>query len=300
MPVAAVGAAAFAGAEIATVGLAAMSTFEAVAAIGAVTAGVGAITGEKDLMKMGALMGAVGGVGAFATSQGWIGGAADIAGDAGYTAAAGGAGEDATGLMDTASDAVSGSSSSAEMIGGAGKDLANADPFAAEKAAYASQDPGLLAATPPVAAPVAPPAPPASVSGLDAAAAPTGPNMSTYQSEGSTVGSGVSIEPATPDSMWGSINKWLTDNKDNKMLAGLLKVGGDAAGSFFGSMTDESKLKIAKLKAEAAQSNAYASLLSQRVAIGAAPAPVASAGAPRASPQGVTGSVYNPTGLMNA
>lgn len=78
MPIVAVGAALFAGAEIASVGLAAMSTFEAIAAVGAVTAGVGVVTGNENLTKIGGIAALAGGVGMFASNQGWLG-AADSA-----------------------------------------------------------------------------------------------------------------------------------------------------------------------------------------------------------------------------
>ncbi|MBP8190373.1 MAG: hypothetical protein KAX73_00905 [Aquabacterium sp.] len=75
MPIAAVAGAVFAGVEIATVGIAAMSTFEIIAAVGAITSGVGALTGNEDLMKLGGVAALAGGVGAFASGKGWLGGA---------------------------------------------------------------------------------------------------------------------------------------------------------------------------------------------------------------------------------
>lgn len=75
MPVAAVAGAVFAGVEIATVGIAAMSTFQVIAAVGAITSGIGALTGNEDLMKLGGVAALVGGVGAFASGKGWLGGA---------------------------------------------------------------------------------------------------------------------------------------------------------------------------------------------------------------------------------
>lgn len=81
MPVVAVAAGAFAVGEIATVGIAAMSTFEVIAAVGAITSGIGALTGNEDLMKIGAVAGLAGGVGAFAQGKGWL-----ATGDAANTA----------------------------------------------------------------------------------------------------------------------------------------------------------------------------------------------------------------------
>lgn len=80
MPLVAVVAAIGAAGTIATVGLAAMTAFEVVAAVGAITAGIGAVTGNEKLMKLGGIMGLAGGVGAFAESQGWIGGEAAMSG----------------------------------------------------------------------------------------------------------------------------------------------------------------------------------------------------------------------------
>lgn len=75
MPIAAVAGAVFAGVKIATVGIAAMSTFEIIAAVGAITSGVGALTGNEDLMKLGGVAALAGGVGMFAQGKGLIGGA---------------------------------------------------------------------------------------------------------------------------------------------------------------------------------------------------------------------------------
>jgi hypothetical protein len=73
MPVAAVAGAIFAGMEIATVGIAAMSAFEVVAAVGAIASGIGAVTGNEDLMKIGGIASLAGGIGSFATGKGFLG-----------------------------------------------------------------------------------------------------------------------------------------------------------------------------------------------------------------------------------
>jgi len=72
MPAIAVGAAIYAGSTIATVGVAAMSTMAVVSAVGAIAAGVGTVTGNKDLVKIGAIAGLAGGIGAYAQGQGWM------------------------------------------------------------------------------------------------------------------------------------------------------------------------------------------------------------------------------------
>jgi hypothetical protein len=80
MPVVAVAGAIYAGSTIATVGIAAMTTMQVVSAVGAIAAGVGAITGNKTLMQIGGVASLAGGIGSFAQGQGWMsGGAADIA-----------------------------------------------------------------------------------------------------------------------------------------------------------------------------------------------------------------------------
>ena len=67
MPIIAIAAAVFAVVEIVEVGLAAMTVFEAIAAIGAVTSGVGVVTGNEDLQKVGQVMAIGGGLGMAAT-----------------------------------------------------------------------------------------------------------------------------------------------------------------------------------------------------------------------------------------
>ena len=70
MPIIAIAAAVFAVVEIVEVGLAAMTVFEAIAAVGAVTSGVGVVTGNEDLQKVGQVMAIGGGVGMAATKIG--------------------------------------------------------------------------------------------------------------------------------------------------------------------------------------------------------------------------------------
>lgn len=72
MPIIAIAAAVFAVVEIVEVGLAAMTVFEAIAAVGAVTSGVGVVTGNEDLQKVGQVMAIGGGVGTIATRLGVI------------------------------------------------------------------------------------------------------------------------------------------------------------------------------------------------------------------------------------
>jgi len=70
MPIIAVALAVFAVVEIVEVGLAAMTVFEAIAAVGAVTNGVGVVTGNQDLQNVGQAMSIGGGLGMAATKVG--------------------------------------------------------------------------------------------------------------------------------------------------------------------------------------------------------------------------------------
>lgn len=72
MPIVAVAAGAYAATTVATVGIAAMSTFGVIAAVGAITSGIGALTGNDTLMRVGGVAALAGGVGAFAQGQGWL------------------------------------------------------------------------------------------------------------------------------------------------------------------------------------------------------------------------------------
>jgi len=74
MPVAAVAGAVFAGAEIASVGIAAMSALQVVAAVGAIASGIGVLTGNKELAMIGGVASLAAGVGSFAQGKGWMSG----------------------------------------------------------------------------------------------------------------------------------------------------------------------------------------------------------------------------------
>ena len=97
MPVAAVAGAVFAGAELVAGGL---TIFQTIAAVGAITAGVGAVTGDQDLMKIGAIGSLAGGVGMFAQNQGWLNTAQAAAEAGGNTATM--IGQEAVGVNDFA------------------------------------------------------------------------------------------------------------------------------------------------------------------------------------------------------
>lgn len=256
MPVVAVGAAVFAGVEIATVGLAAMSTFGAIAAIGAVTAGIGVVTGNKELTSIGAVMGVVGGIGSLASSKGLLGEgsafeAASAADDAAAVAAPA-AGDVAaktlegvinTGAPDVAATvekAVAAPAASAEVVGDSGL-LDGA--VAAGDGGYA---PGMNALAKEMANP----------SVLD-----------TFKVVGKDV---------------------MQFAKDNQMLTyGMTQVGGNFIGGLFDT-TKESQKKAFESRAVLEQTQA--GMLNQQAANLAAPIPVAStpAGAQRPNVYGAT------------
>lgn len=69
MPVVAVAGIVAGGAALATGTLTVLQT---IAAIGSIVGGIGSLTGNKTLAKIGAVAGLAGGIGAFAESQGWL------------------------------------------------------------------------------------------------------------------------------------------------------------------------------------------------------------------------------------
>lgn len=71
MPVIAVMGAYMGASALAAGGLTAFGT---IAAIGSIVSGIGALTGNESMMKIGGIAALAGGVGAFAQGQGWIGG----------------------------------------------------------------------------------------------------------------------------------------------------------------------------------------------------------------------------------
>lgn len=69
MPVVAIAGAVTGASALAAGGL---TVFQTIAAIGGIVSGIGAVTGNDTLMKLGAVAGLAGGAGAFAQSKGWI------------------------------------------------------------------------------------------------------------------------------------------------------------------------------------------------------------------------------------
>lgn len=72
MPAVAVLAGVAGATSLATAGVAGLGLFGTIGAIGGIVSAVGAVTGSKDLMKIGGIAALAGGVGAFATNQGWL------------------------------------------------------------------------------------------------------------------------------------------------------------------------------------------------------------------------------------
>jgi hypothetical protein len=82
MPVVAVAGIYMGGAALAAGGLSVMGT---IAALGSIVGGIGALTGNKTMMKIGAVAGLAGGIGAFAQSQGWMASAGGVAAEQGVS-----------------------------------------------------------------------------------------------------------------------------------------------------------------------------------------------------------------------
>jgi hypothetical protein len=172
---------------------------EAVSAVGIATSVVGAVTGSKDLMKIGAIVGLAGGVGSLATAA--FGGAA-AAGDAAVAgagdAAVAGAGDAATDAVgnaaaDTGTQAYSVVQGAGEMPGSILSSAAPADSLSPGESLMPS-DPSAGAATQPSMTPGAGP----TAAATPPAADPTSPSSTVPTSPGAGA-TGPSAMPATPD-----------------------------------------------------------------------------------------------------
>lgn len=117
MPVVAIVGAMFAGAGIAAAGgiaafAAASGTFAAISAVGAIAAGIGVVTGNKALMKIGGIASLAGGIGAFAQGRGWL--SADLA-----------KGADGVGIAANAAGGAEAASNTSQMIAEAAPGVAD-------------------------------------------------------------------------------------------------------------------------------------------------------------------------------
>lgn len=261
MPVVAVAAAAWGGAALA----AGATGFTAIAALGAVATGIGVVTGNKDIVKIGGLMGLVGGAGSLAVSKGMI--ADPFSSDIGLAAgnadpmgaplpvenAPGAVASQAMeGVLNTAvppaadavvdvpkiaADAVSGASMpAAEDIGLAAGDL---DPMGSSLAASAPKDVGLAA------------------SNFDPMGSPLSGSKSLFET------------------FKGAMDPLAKFAKENQMLSyGMMQVGGNFVSGLFDSTKEAQKRA---LEARAGADTAQTGLLNQQAANMSAPVPTASA-----------------------
>jgi hypothetical protein len=233
MPIIAVGAAIYAGATIATVGVAAMSTMAVISAVGAIASGIGVVTGNKELTKIGGIVSLVGGVGAFAQGQGWIG--ADLAKDGAQGVAGSAAG--AEGASTVAQAATPGvidpSAAVAQNVAQAGA--------GGTGAATAAADIGSTVGG----------------TGLAGQAASAGAFESALQ----TAGAAAPAVSGGALSMLGSVGEWM---EKNKAVTSMLS-------NFIGGALDEkSDAETDLLKARAKNEQLQGSLVAQQAANGSA------------------------------
>lgn len=249
MPVVAVGAAIYAGATIATVGIAAMSTMAVISAVGAIAAGVGVVTGNETLMKVGAVASLAGGIGSFAQGQGWLAGGS--AGGEGI--AAEGLAGDYTNQMDMASDAASATSESiAAQAPGVVDPGANLVPT--DGTVAAAEQPGLInsGGSDAVAAG-------SGAGGSDAALSSGGVNGSDLMSDqfkgGGAGGFGATSTSSSIFETIGKVGEFMNKNKE------LSKFGLDFLG---GAMDDKKAAEADLLKAKLGEVDATVGLYKAR------------------------------------
>ena len=259
MPAVAVGAAIWGGTALA----AGATGFAAIAALGAVATGIGVVTGNKDIVKIGGLMGLVGGAGTLAVSKGLIadpfssdiglaagtadpmgaplpvenapGAVASQAMEGVINTAVPPAAESVVDVPKIAADAVSGASMpAAENIGLAASEL---DPMGASLTASAPKDIGLAAGN--------------------------------FDPMGSPLSGGKSVLESIKDKL-GPLEKFA---KDNQMLSyGMMQVGGNFMSGLFDTTKEAQKRA---LEARAGADIAQTGLLNQQAANMSAPVPVA-------------------------
>lgn len=226
--------AAFAGASagVAALGVAttALGTFAAYATIaGSVLTGIGAVTGSKDLMKIGGIIGIAGGIGSFASSAG------GAAAEAGVIDAAGG--EEAAGLSEFAGSGGSQLAEAAGAVPGAAATPAlDSAGSLAERAQAMSDTSGVMGA-PAQAGDVASfqPGMEASKNAAEAGATPTvaAPNAAVPDAVRSAASK---ITMPEMQSFWDKLKgagEWINKNP------ALLKVGGDVLASMYGPQAEQ-------------------------------------------------------------
>jgi len=280
MPAVAVAIAVWEVAAVVEVGFAALTAFQAVAVVSSVVGAVGAVTGNQDLVKIGAIGSVVGGVGSFAASQGWIANEAL----SGATYAAG----EATPFQ--------------KALGFGGSADTGASRPVVEAPAAVVTTPAVDAVAPVAAVTGAPAAPAVPVS-LSAAAIPVPVNVVT---------NAAVTTAAVPPAGEGLFDSFKTFAKANPTIAfaGMSMVGQTVAGLF--DPTKEAQKQELEARAEmerqsAATSATAAAAQAQQTANLAAPLAAATTGGPRASVYGtnpvtgkpLTNADYTRSGLIN-
>ena len=256
MPIIAIAAAVFAVVEIVEVGLAAMTVFEAIAAVGAVTNGVGVVTGNQDLQNVGQAMAIGGGVGMAATKIGaldWnptvseVTGvstrAQDAAAAAGSTAAAA---DTAAAAAGTTTNTMTGAASQAILPPDAAGTI-----NATDTSAGAINAAGTMVETPATPATVAPP--PGSAASLNLESGLTPPAVVTPSS-----GMFAASTPEVPVTWFNAVKDYIAPftefAKENQMLTyGALQAGGSVVAGLF------DPLKPAQIKKAEAEADLLAS-----------------------------------------
>lgn len=316
MPVVAVvgalGAAAFAAADIAAVGLTVATAFEVVAAVGATVGAIGSVTGNKTMAMVGMGIGAVGAVGGIASAAGLFGeaGSAPLFG-ASPTAATQEAGGFAEGLTPATAGTAGGAIDSGAFDAG-GMSVADAasngtldfmasaqgptQPTSSDlttlattaqnetdpAVALASTDqPGLLGPGANAQPNPIPTATPDTSAGTSTAAAGAPPSTSTStatptttETSGPFIDSGsFDVPGAAKTDTPGVLSSILKFAKDNPLVAyGALQTGG----SFLSGLTNtQTPAQIAALNAQAAANQAAANQAKQQTANLAMPKAVA-------------------------
>jgi len=268
MPVLVVGVAIWEGAELVAGGLTVLQT---IAAVGAVTAGVGVVTGNKTLTQIGAVMGIAGGVGALADSAGMLG-------DFGSTSAV----NPETGDLSSLGGAPTPAPTPAPAPGAANVGWLDSTPRPV------NPDTGNLSSLSASA-----PTPPAIPMTAPAAAAPQPGLANPETGDLSAINTGSKIPAGSTDNLdpskgWmSSFTAFANQSPAHAMAAfGMMQAGGSLVQGMFNPLTGSQK---AALDAQAASNQSQADLARQRAANIAQPMPAASLG----SPVAVTGLLNN-------
>ena len=286
MPIIAIAAAIFAAVEIVEVGLAAMTVFEAIAAVGAVANGVGVVTGNEDLQNVGQVMAIGGGLGMAATKIGaldWNPTVSEVTGiptraqDAAAAAAAATPAAAAGTTTNTTTGAIAPPDAGTGTINAADTNvgsIATTDAAATTTAATVAPPPG-SAASLNLESGLKPPAVVAPTSGMFAASTPVAP---------------VTWFSAVKD----YIAPFTEFAKENQMLTyGALQAGGSVVAGLFDPLKPA---QIKKAEAEADLLTSQKTLQDQQTANMAAAMPVAYR-KPKVLP---VQSSNKPVGLINA